>query len=295
MSNSPIRSGKASKVIDIALVSVTLSFGIVATAAASSAATADGGHHFAGGPAAAKAPEHLASAAPGRSVRPRGTSAPCPTTPANVTCLSSWSGYMVTGERYTEVQGSWIVPTANCGAKATSSSVNWVGLGGYGLTNDLQQVGTSSFCTDGFPQYNAWTQSLPAQKVYKTIPHNPSPGDLMFAYVQSNSTGTSYTMWLIDETAGWSGGVVGASVSPAYSDVTAEWVTERPTCGSSCSNLANFGTVNFSAASAIGNGNGGTISAFPYTPIDMDNGNVEDEVSGLNAGGYAFSIAYEHA
>src|SRR5215469_7974977 len=46
---------------------------------------------------------------------------------------TNWSGYAVTGSNgaYSDVQGSWVEPSATCGRRQTAYSSFWVGLDGY--------------------------------------------------------------------------------------------------------------------------------------------------------------------
>ena len=68
---------------------------------------------------------------------------------------SNWSGYAVTGSRFTSVSASWTEPTARCSGTAYSSF--WVGLDGD-TSNTVEQTGTDADCSGSAPQYYAWDQ-----------------------------------------------------------------------------------------------------------------------------------------
>lgn len=80
---------------------------------------------------------------------------------------------------------------------------------------------------------------------------------------------------------------------------SAEWIAEAPSMctKSGCRELAltNFGTVNFSGASA----NGGAIDdpAWSFDPLTMvtGNGTVKAEPSSLDPAGSAFSVTWHHS
>ncbi len=212
----------------------------------------------------------------------------------NTAWSSNWSGYVDTNENYTYVFGQWTVPSANCGPWYDfnfSQSSTWVGLDGWG-DNTVEQLGTTSGCIAGVSAYYAWTEMYPSLPY--PILHTISPGDTMEAFVYSYDAGTEYELYIWDITKGWNYETTDSS-SPADSDLSAEWITERPSCGPPCNNLTNFGTTTFQDAYAIGNNYFGTISSFPYQAIDMDNGNLEAAVGNLGGNGSTFTDWFEHS
>jgi hypothetical protein len=204
----------------------------------------------------------------------------------------NWAGYATSGEKYTYAYGAWRVPQVDCAAKENSSSVTWVGLDGLG-DKSVEQLGTSSICTDGKPLYGAWWEMVP-QNALQPIDQPVEPGDSMVAYVTSNVAGTQYTLVIKDETRDWTSSTT-ATASPADDDATAEWITERPACGASCAKISNFGTVTFSRAVATGKGRFGAVGAFPNSPIDMANGGTLDASVGGLTDGSAFDTYWQHS
>ncbi len=190
---------------------------------------------------------------------------------------TNWSGYAATGS-FTSVSASWTEPTGHC-TSATRYSSFWVGLDGYN-SNTVEQTGSEVDCSGGSPVYYSWYEMYPAN------PHNFSntvrPGDHFNGSVTYNG-GSSYTLVLSDTTQGWSH-TVHASLSGAANS-SAEVIAEAPCCTASGGilPLADFGTVNFTSASA----DGSPIGDFGPAQIDMvdNSGRLKDETSALSGGG----------
>ena len=104
---------------------------------------------------------------------------------------TNWSGYAVTGGRYTRVSSSWTVPAVKCSGTAYSSF--WVGLDGD-TSSTVEQTGTDSDCSGSTPRYYAWYE------MYPKFPTNYSnlvkAGDHMSATVSTTGNGqfTKLTM-----------------------------------------------------------------------------------------------------
>jgi hypothetical protein len=122
--------------------------------------------------------------------------------------------------------------------------------------------------------------------MYPAFPVNFSntvrPGDKFFGSVTFNG-GSSYTLVLQDITQGWKH-TVNKSLSGAANS-SAEVIAEAPCCTASGGilPLANFGTVNFSNATA----NGSAIGNHSPVQIDMidNSGRLKDQTSSLSGGG----------
>jgi hypothetical protein len=295
MSNSPIHSGKASKVIGIALASATLSLGIVATAAtASSAAT----------PATTKALP--APKCTGCSAGPKGavavlSAAQTPSTPLTVRGLRphttsvltpNWSGYVATGVKYQWVWGDWTVPTATCTAGENSASTTWVGLGLPTGLNIAVQMGTTSACVNGQAKYALWMNPAPAVPISYTV----RPGTVVGAGVEVNSTSataSNYYLWMNVGPDSTTVASANLTVPGTTAPTSAEWITAWPV-GSP--KLTNFGTVNFQGAEAFTATNGGgAVSTLPNTEeVYLDNSAGVTTSSGLYGSGYDFSDYWIH-
>ena len=101
---------------------------------------------------------------------------------------------------FKSVSGSWVVPTAKCTTSgAPTYSAFWVGLGGAGDTEALEQTGTETNCSaQGSASYYAWYELVPKAPVRVDLP--VSAGDHISSKVTVD--GTSVSIWLSDETSG---------------------------------------------------------------------------------------------
>ncbi|MGH2856410.1 MAG: G1 family glutamic endopeptidase [Solirubrobacteraceae bacterium] len=177
----------------------------------------------------------------------------------------NWSGYVAEGsgtsKSFKTVSGTWVVPRADCSSAQGYASF-WVGLGGAGQTRSLEQTGTEVSCSgSGTASYSAWYELVPAAPV--TVNMAVKPGDTIAGKVTVN--GSDVTVSLSNRT---SGATFHKTLTMSNPDVsTAEWIAEAPsacqqgTSGCSTLPLADFGTVQFSNASATTtDGHTGTIS-----------------------------------
>jgi hypothetical protein len=180
----------------------------------------------------------------------------------------NWSGYVVgsssssdTSRQFKSVSGSWVQPTAKC-TSGQSYSAFWVGLGGSGESNALEQTGTEADCKgDGTATYFAWYELVPAAPVRVALA--VAPGDHISSQV--TVTGTNVTVALSNQTTGASFTKTLQMSNPDTS--SAEWIAEAPSsCDQSVGSctplpLTDFGTVTFTGAKATaGDGHTGTIS-----------------------------------
>jgi hypothetical protein len=208
---------------------------------------------------------------------------------------SNWSGYVDTNDKYDYVFGEWTVPYANCGPWYDfnfSQSSTWVGLDGES-SNTVEQLGTATGCVAGASVYYAWTEMYP--QIENPIWNGISPGDQIMSFVYSYDNDTQYELYMADLSQGWSELRIGSSSSPLQ-DSSAEWITERPTCGPFCDNLTNFGTTTFTDAYAMDqNYNFGSINAFPNAADDMYTNTYCAVVGGLVNGGTQFTDWWTHS
>jgi hypothetical protein len=168
----------------------------------------------------------------------------------------NWSGYAVTGETYTQVAGSWSVPTvvATPGRRYAS---DWVGIGGFD-SDDLIQAGTTEQYVNGHATYNAWTEILPASELI--IPgFTVHPGDAITVTVIKGS-GKSWTMTVSDSTESES---FSRKVNYSSSENSAEWIHEAPEVGGSIVDIASTSNVDFDHGTVNGStviGSAGTLT-----------------------------------
>jgi hypothetical protein len=196
---------------------------------------------------------------------------------------SNWSGYDVTGNRFTSVSASWTEPTVKCSGTAYSSF--WVGLDGD-TSNTVEQTGTDADCSGSTPQYYAWYEMYPKYPV--NLRGTVRPGDHLTASVTTNGSG-SFTLTITDSTQGWTNTTTARLKSAKLA--SAEVIAEAPSSNSGVLPLANFGTVSFSGATA----NGTSMDKLPnLDPITMASGSTVKAQPGSISNG-AFSVTWKHS
>ena len=198
---------------------------------------------------------------------------------------SNWSGYAATGSdgAFTSVSASWVQPTVTCGSKTTYSSY-WVGLDGYS-NSALEQTGTEADCIGGRAEYGAWWEVLPASESDYSV--TVKAGDALTASVVYNGNGT-FTMKLTDSTEGWSKSTT-ADGSSGYEDTSAEVIAEATEVNGSIAKLSDFGTVDFTGATADGN----ALSTYSPNEIVMaGNSDIKAQPGTLSGG--SFSDTWEN-
>jgi Peptidase A4 family len=230
----------------------------------------------------------------------------------------NWAGYVAGGTQFSSVSASWVEPTARCGSGQTYSAF-WVGLGGSGQSSSvdqtdtqsssLEQTGTQADCNaDGSADYYAWYELVPAAPVKFDLAIHP--GDHINAKVSVN--GSNVTMSLTDQTSGQSASKT-AQLNSADTS-SAEWIAEAPSAcdgSGSCQTLplADFGTVQFTGASATANGHTGPVSdpSWSAQAVELGSGGASDvsyspdqssadaSPSSLSSDGSSFSVAYQAA
>ena len=187
---------------------------------------------------------------------------------------SNWSGYAVTGGTYTSVSATWVQNAGSCSSSDTDTDMSpWVGIDGYS-SSSVEQTGTSVDCSGSSKTYYAWYEMYPANFV--TINKTVNPGDTFFGSV--TRSGTSYTLKLEDETAGWTNTVTKTASGNANSSAEAivEMAADELTKWSGTDPFTSFTVNGVSAASA------GTTHQ-----MDIEDGStVCDSTSSLSGGNF---------
>jgi hypothetical protein len=195
---------------------------------------------------------------------------------------TNWSGYAVDGSNgeFKSVSASWKEPTATCSGRSDKYAAFWVGLDGYS-SDSVEQTGTDSDCDGSSPDYYGWYEMYPADPVYFT--NTVRAGDSISASVTFSGTET-YTLVLKDSTQGWTQTITKNETGLDRS--SAEVITEAPSSESGVLPLADFGTVNYTAASDNGSSMGGQS---PTEIIMINNSGADkDSTSSISSAG-AFS------
>jgi hypothetical protein len=203
---------------------------------------------------------------------------------ATATTSENWSGYAATGGQFTSVSAAWTQPAVTCTAQDTFSSF-WVGLDGDG-TQTVEQTGTEADCASGTAAYSGWYEMFPANPVNYSNP--VQPGDAMSASVTTSGNGT-FTLTLTDQTQGWNQVTTQTSASAQLG--SAEVIAEAPSSSSGVLPLSNFGTVNFTAATANGTPIGNSASLSELTMVSA--GGATEATPSALTGGNAFSVAWD--
>jgi hypothetical protein len=197
---------------------------------------------------------------------------------------TNWSGYAVTGSRYTTISAAWTEPTVTCSGTAYSSF--WVGLDGD-TSNTVEQTGTDADCSGSTPQYYAWYEMYPKFPV--NLSGTVRPGDKLTASVTTDGRG-GFTLTIADTTQGWTNTTTARLKSAKLA--SAEVIAEAPSSSGGVLPLANFGTVGFTGAKA--NGALLTSSTPGIDPITMQSGStVKAQPGNISSG--AFSVTWKHS
>ena len=203
------------------------------------------------------------------------------------------------------VYGSWIVPTVSGSSSGTTYSAVWVGIDGSS-DSTVEQIGTEQDVVNGTPVYSAWWEMYSTgnqQPVQPISSMTIEPGDSITASVQYITSGTymgDFYLSIVDNTRSESFSTYessSATQSPLAQRTSAEWIVEAPTVGSSVADLANFGSVTFTNATAVINGVSGPIdsSSWQSEAINMvsSNGVAYDTTSVLTNSGTSFVVTYD--
>src|SRR5271166_810863 len=189
---------------------------------------------------------------------------------------SNWAGYLASplpsvAKRFSSVSGSWREPSAVCSAGREGYSAVWVGLGGDREdAQALEQVGTDADCSrSGHASYAAWYELIPAGPV--GVPIRVRPGDRMSASVTVRAHDVTLRIRDLSSGARFTAtrGVANVDVS------SAEWIVEAPSvCFStgSCGllPLTDFGSVEFTSATATAAGHTGTIDDADWSATALE-------------------------
>jgi hypothetical protein len=214
----------------------------------------------------------------------------------------NWSGYAITGSKFTFAKGSWHVPEVQCNLTPNTQSAFWVGIDGY--SNDtVEQTGTASNCNGTTPVYFAWYEFYPAGSV--VLSNFPvQAGDVIGASVTYNGNG-SFTVGIHNHNTGQEFSKT-VTVSGAQR-ASVEWIAEAPCCtkGGGFLPLADFDVANYGYDYTSDSGtnyasNGGTAEPIVSFGSDVqaitmvsNTGVTEAIPSGLTADGTSFRVWWE--
>lgn len=201
------------------------------------------------------------------------------------TISQNWSGYVASGGRFTDVSGSWTVPSVDCSSTPNGVVALWVGIDGAG-SKTVEQTGTFSACDQGSASYAAWYEAFPAASII--LPNPVRPGDNMSATVKNTGPQT-FTLVLTNNSQGWTST---NNIQVRGRLVSAEAIVEAPSLHGQIVPLANFGTTGFSNVTANGAPLSAARSVVPVTMATLT-GLVKAAPSALSGGD--FSVSWRHA
>jgi len=176
------------------------------------------------------------------------------------------------------------VPTVS--ANSTGADATWVGIGGLS-SRDLLQAGTQAMVDGSGVTYTSWIEMLPQSS--RDVPLSVSAGDSVTVSITQQSGND----WLIAMKNNTTGGTYSVTVQYASSTSSAEWVEEAPSVGRGLISLDQFGTVQFSGASAVRDGKTMSLSALGAKAITMINaqGQAIAQTSTIAGDGSSFTVA----
>jgi hypothetical protein len=213
--------------------------------------------------------------------------------PLSTTNFSGYIDYAGSGQSFSYVSAAWTVPTVTCQPGETSWAAQWPGIGDV---TTVQQDGTETDCENGSPVYWAWYEMYGDSAVNNgyavQLPVNTypvTPGDAMTGSV--SVSGSTWQLSLADLTANWSFSIQIPAVAGGLSQGSAEWMVEDPDgCVPQCQTLAQYSPVQFTSATATENGQGGPISAFAATALQIEqNSTLLSAPAALDATGDGFT------
>ena len=198
----------------------------------------------------------------------------------------NWSGYAARGGAFTSVSATWTVPRLALDSPFGADAA-WVGIGGL-RTRDLIQAGTEQTATGaGSVSYQAWVEMLP--DAARAVPLTVLPGETISVSVDQQAGDT----WLFTFANLTSGQGLQRSVQYASTLSSAEWIEEAPFARRRILPISQFGSVTFSKASAVKDGQSLTIADLGARPISLvDNtGRLLAVPSPLAADGAGFTVS----
>jgi hypothetical protein len=188
----------------------------------------------------------------------------------NMTQSNNWSGYnksiLETRSSFTEVSGTWTVPTATQAVSGQAeSSATWVGIGGGCITlnclvvdQTLIQAGTEQDVdSGGRASYWAWWELIPEPST--RISMNVSPGNRIHVDVNQ----VLPELWKITIQNLSTGAVFTKTTPYSSTHATAEWILETPlligTGGTGLSTMPRLSSMVFDPGT-LNNKNPGLLS-----------------------------------
>lgn len=192
---------------------------------------------------------------------------------STITKLTSgnWSGYADSGaaDSFTKVSASWVQPKGTCPSTAGEElAAFWVGIDGISSSDPtVEQDGTLIFCEAGELLYVDWWETYPGNAI-QLEGESVAPGDHITATV-TYSASKGYTMSVKDSTTtGNTFTVTEPCGTTTCENMSAEWIAEAPTSGTTVVSLAHFSTWKVTNARTTYDTKSGTITGVKAPTVD---------------------------
>jgi hypothetical protein len=199
--------------------------------------------------------ERIARRAAGRLSRPiQRVEAAGKGNDSDVSYSTNWSGAVITsppsGQTFNAVSASFVVPTpkvpSGSSSRGTYSASAWVGIDGDTYQNSILQTGVDFTIENGQVSYDAWYEWFPDYAYDFSI--SISEGDTIKATVSSTTSKSGVA--IIENVTTGKTVTKSLTSTAALGGQNAEWIVEDYEEGSSLVNLANWGSVVFTGATA---------------------------------------------
>jgi hypothetical protein len=211
---------------------------------------------------------------------------PPPDVQPGVSTSRNWSGYAARGGVFTSVSATWTIPELALDGPFGADAA-WVGIGGF-RSKDLIQAGTQQAASGtGTVTYEAWIETLP--DISHPVPLTVLPGESVTISVDQQAGDT----WLIAFTNLTSGQTLQRSLQYSSTVSSAEWIDEAPFARRSVLPISQFGSLKFTSASAVKDGQSLTPADLEASPISLidTTGRVLAVPSPLSPDGSSFTIS----
>lgn len=202
---------------------------------------------------------------------------------SNVQYSSNWAGAVSIGKGYNHVIGTIVVPEASGASGAAASA--WVGIDGDTCQSSILQTGVS-FYADG--TYDAWYEWIPDYS-HSFSNFAVNSGDQIQMSVDASSK-TVGVATLKNLSTGKTVSHTFTNTPSTLCETNAEWIVEAFQESGSQVELADFGTVTFTGASA--SGSSGTIGPSNAQILDISPDSGNTVLTNCKAGSSTVTCSY---
>ncbi|EFQ27406.1 peptidase A4 family protein [Colletotrichum graminicola] len=196
---------------------------------------------------------------------------------------SNWSGAVQIGNGYNHVTGTITVPEVSGNSGDAASA--WVGIDGDTCETAILQTGISLYA-DG--TFDAWYEWIP-DNAYSFDNFDVSVGDQIQMTVDASSTKKGVAT-LHNLTTGKKVTHTFTSTPSTLCETNAEWIVEAFQEGGKQVTLADFGTIEFTGATA--SGSGGSITPSGAEIFDISPNGGKTYLTQASSSGSTVTVSY---